>query len=76
MVRKENKSKVNKILQECWKEMDKKSKADMSKWEKMRCNYYEDLGVNLSEVTQRLNRKERLSEGLRITDREIQKQEQ
>lgn len=69
-------NKVNKILKECWEEIDRRAKVDMSKWKKMRCSYYEDLGVNLSEVTQRLKREERLSEELRNADRGIQKQEQ
>lgn len=69
-------NKVNKILKECWEEIDRRAKVDMSKWKKMRCSYYEDLGVNLSEVTQRLKRGERLSEELRNADRGIKTQEQ
>lgn len=44
---------VNKIIQECWREIDAKRENRMSRWEGERIRYYREKGIERQDLTER-----------------------
>lgn len=68
-------NKINKIVQECWKEIDRNNQSKRSKWENERKSYYEKKGIDIEEIGIRCTEGQ-LAESLAQMDREEQWQEQ
>lgn len=64
---------INKIITECWKEMDGQKKG--SKWEEERSRYYEGKGIKVNEVGRHCSGDLSLAETIAQVDRDAQTQE-
>ncbi|KMQ85134.1 hypothetical protein RF55_16494 [Lasius niger] len=67
---------TNKIITECWKEIDVKQEKKKLKWEKKREEYCSGKGIDREGLRERRAAGRELSEALAEVDRAKQKQEQ
>nr|XP_034190794.1 uncharacterized protein LOC117609058 [Osmia lignaria] len=60
---------INKLILECWKEVDTKCERKRSKWEEQRRQYYEEKGIEIKDVKGKCTGDLTLAENLSQLDR-------